>query len=72
MSWTKLLFVRRSGLVGALIAFSPVVASGQTVPQLAPNAPTDYFWVAVWIVPASYPSGTFTYKAVATDMGGHS
>jgi len=41
MSWTKLLFVRRSGLVGALIAFSPVVASGQTVPQLAPNAPTD-------------------------------
>jgi hypothetical protein len=37
-----------------------------------PNAPTDYFWVAVWIVPASYPSGTFTYKAVATDPAGHS
>jgi hypothetical protein len=35
-----------------------------------PQGATDYFWVAVWIIPASYPSGTFTYKAVATDMEG--
>ena len=37
-----------------------------------PAAATDYFWVGVWIVPASYPSGTFTYKATATDTKGRS
>jgi hypothetical protein len=36
-----------------------------------PNAPTDFFWVGVWIIPDSYPSGTFTYRATATDMKGH-
>jgi hypothetical protein len=36
-----------------------------------PGGPTDYFWVAVWIVPANYPSGTFRYKATATDLAGH-
>jgi hypothetical protein len=36
-----------------------------------PGGPTDYFWVAVWIIPASYPNGTFRYKATATDMAGH-
>jgi hypothetical protein len=35
-----------------------------------PGAATDNFWVAIWIVPASYPSGTFRYKAVATDTQG--
>jgi hypothetical protein len=29
-------------------------------------------WVATWTIPASYPSGTLTYKAVATDRQGHS
>jgi hypothetical protein len=36
-----------------------------------PGGPTDYFWVATWIIPAGYPSGTFRYKATATDMAGH-
>jgi hypothetical protein len=36
-----------------------------------PNAPTDFFWVGVWIIPKDYPEGTFTYKATATDMKGH-
>jgi hypothetical protein len=36
-----------------------------------PGGPTDYFWVGVWLIPASYPSGTFTYKAIATDLKGH-
>jgi hypothetical protein len=36
-----------------------------------PGGPTDYFWVAVWVIPESYPSGTFRYKAVATDLQGH-
>ena len=37
-----------------------------------PNAqnPTDFFWVALWIIPSNYPNGTFVYKAVATDMSG--
>jgi hypothetical protein len=29
-------------------------------------------WVATWTIPASYPSGTLTYKAVATDRQGQS
>ena len=33
-----------------------------------PASPTDYFWVVAWQIPASYPSGTFAYKATATDM----
>lgn len=36
-----------------------------------PGGPTDYFWVAVWVIPTSYPSGTFRYKATATDLAGH-
>jgi hypothetical protein len=36
-----------------------------------PLGPTDYFWTVVWVIPASYPSGTLTYKAIATDMAGH-
>lgn len=34
------------------------------------NAPVDQFWTAVWIVPAAYPNGSFSYKAVATGDGG--
>ena len=35
-----------------------------------PRTPTDYFWTAVWDIPASYPTGTLTYKAIATDKSG--
>jgi hypothetical protein len=37
-----------------------------------PNAAnaTDFFWTAIWIIPSSYPNGTFVYKAVATDASG--
>jgi hypothetical protein len=31
---------------------------------------TDHFWVGVWIIPTSYPSGTFAYKVTATGMDG--
>jgi hypothetical protein len=31
---------------------------------------TDFFWTSVWIVPDNYPSGTFAYKVVATDLQG--
>jgi hypothetical protein len=30
----------------------------------------DHFWTAIWIIPESYPSGTFAYKVVATDAQG--
>ena len=37
-----------------------------------PNRPpvTDHFWSTSWIIPADYPTGTFSYKVVATDMQG--
>ena len=31
---------------------------------------TDYFWATSWIIPDDYPTGTFAYKVVATDMQG--
>ena len=35
------------------------------------NPPTDFFWTAVWTIPANYPNGTFVYKATATDPQGN-
>ena len=39
-------------------------------PPARVGPPTDYFWTAIWIIPTSYPSGTFVYKVVATDLQG--
>jgi len=33
--------------------------------------PTDYFWSAVWLIPEDYPTGSLSYKVVATDMQGN-
>lgn len=30
----------------------------------------DYFWSTSWIIPADYPTGTFAYKVIATDIKG--
>jgi hypothetical protein len=37
-----------------------------------PNRPpvTDHFWSVSWLVPDDYPTGTFAYKVVATDLQG--
>jgi hypothetical protein len=50
---------------------------GQTLPgRYSPHPgprsgpPQDYFWSARWIIPTGYPSGTFVYKVVATDLDG--
>ena len=32
--------------------------------------PTDYFWSAVWLIPEDYPTGSLSYKVVATDVQG--
>ena len=39
-------------------------------PRLGPTV--DHFWTARWIIPADYPSGSFYYKVVATDLNGNS
>jgi hypothetical protein len=52
---------------------------GQKMPgRFGPHPPPrsgpaeDHFWSARWIIPANYPSGTFVYKVVATDLEGKS
>lgn len=30
----------------------------------------DHFWTAIWIIPTSYPTGSLSYKVVATDQEG--
>ncbi len=30
----------------------------------------DYFWTTSWQIPADYPTGTFSYKVVATSLSG--
>ncbi len=35
-------------------------------PRVGPAS--DYFWTAAWVIPTGYPSGTFFYKVVATDL----
>jgi hypothetical protein len=37
-------------------------------PRLGPAE--DFFWTAAWTIPESYPTGTFAYKAIATDLQG--
>jgi hypothetical protein len=32
----------------------------------------DYFWASSWKVPVNYPTGTFSYKVVATGLDGKS
>jgi hypothetical protein len=31
----------------------------------------DYFRSAVWLIPEDYPTGSLSYKVVATDMQGN-
>jgi hypothetical protein len=35
------------------------------------SEPTDHFWSAVWLIPEDYPTGSLSYKVVATDMQGN-
>jgi hypothetical protein len=36
-----------------------------------PRGPaTDHFWSVSWKIPESYPTGSLTYKVVATDLAG--
>jgi hypothetical protein len=35
------------------------------------GTPTDFFWSLHWVIPADYPTGSLSYKVVATDMNGN-
>lgn len=60
------------GLKSVVIA----LADGQTVPMRYDGHPnrgpkTDNFWSSSWVIPDAYPTGSFSYKVVATDKQGH-
>jgi hypothetical protein len=40
-------------------------------PPPAAGPAVDHFWTAIWIIPTSYPSGSLSYKVVATDLDGN-
>jgi hypothetical protein len=33
--------------------------------------PTDYFWSAAWLIPPDYPTGSLSYRVVASDTHGN-
>jgi len=35
-----------------------------------PKHPVDSYWTVAWQIPAKYPTGSFGYKVVATELGG--
>jgi hypothetical protein len=39
--------------------------------RLGLDGPIDYFWSSAWLIPADYPTGSLTYRVVATDMQGN-
>ena len=44
----------------------PARFSGHPPPRVGPTV--DHFWTARWIIPTEYPSGSFYYKVVATNL----
>lgn len=50
------------------------LADGQTIPMKHGGHPRgatdDRFWSTSWKVPENYPTGTFAYTVVATDLSG--
>ena len=39
--------------------------------RLGLTGPIDYFWSAAWLIPPDYPTGSLSYRVVATDMEGN-
>ena len=35
------------------------------------TTPSDNFWTAAWLIPQDYPTGSLSYRVVATDMQGN-
>ena len=53
-----------------------VIRGQKLTAKFGPHPPrgtaTDHFWSVSWIIPESYPTGSLTYKVVATDLQGQS
>lgn len=58
------------GIKGVVIELS----DGQKLPMRygghPPRDSVDYFWSVGWVIPEDYPTGSLTYKVVATDLQG--
>jgi hypothetical protein len=58
------------GIKGVVIELS----DGQKLPMRygghPPQGSVDYFWSVGWVIPTDYPTGSLTYKIVATDLQG--
>lgn len=53
------------------------LSDGQKLPaKFGPHPPrgtaTDHFWSLSWVIPETYPTGSLSYKVVATDLQGQS
>ncbi|HXQ53265.1 MAG TPA: hypothetical protein VN802_19395 [Stellaceae bacterium] len=52
------------------------LSNGQSLPMRYHRHPpppaeiTDFFWVVPWSIPEDFPTGSLTYKVVATDLAG--
>lgn len=57
-----------------LKSLTVVLSSGETVAAHfgghPPPKPVDNFWSATWVVPDTYPTGSFSYMITATDKDG--
>jgi len=52
------------------------LSDGQKIPARFGGHPprgtlTDFFWSLHWVIPENYPTGSLSYKVVATDMAGN-
>ena len=52
------------------IVWGPGFAFNPTDILNPPKDPTDWFWSGGWVIGDKIPTGSFTYKVVATDMDG--
>jgi len=60
------------GLKGLIVE----VSNGQKLPlHFGPHPrgkTDDYFWTTSWLIPEFYPTGSFSYKVIATDLNDES
>jgi len=52
------------------------LSNGKTVelkfkPHPPRVTPTDFFWSGSWVIPEDQPTGSFTYRVIATDSQGN-
>lgn len=68
----------------ALMSLTVELSDGQNIPasyrarpprnimaSLGITEPLDYFWSSAWLIPENYPTGSLSYRVVATDTQGN-